>query len=231
MADLFKNKAQDVVRLILVRHGRTKKNAQSRIGIIDDTPLDEVGMEQARSAAERLMSFPITDIYSSPVKRAYQTAGFIADKASLDVKVHEALKEIDIGVISGKTLPEIEKELPQEYEKIINWITSQYSSQAVRPVYSGMEPIDHLEKRIQGFVDFVLDHYQGKTVCAVTHLAFIKGILATLFGRTVQNPMNFISFNTGITIIDFEKGVPILMRFNDCSHLDLDHVYGKITAL
>lgn len=231
ISNFFHNNPQDVTRLILVRHGRTKKNVQARIGIIDDTSIDEIGCEQARLVAERLMSFSVSSIFTSPVKRAVQTAQIISQKISLEFQVHQSLIEMNLGHISGKTFEEVKKGLPEDFKKIIYWTKSQSSSNIERPVYSGMEPIEELERRIQVFIDFILGEYPGKTVCAVTHLAVIKGIMATLFGRTVKNPMNFIAFNTAISIIDFENNVPILMRFNDCSHLDMDQIYGKVTAL
>jgi len=231
MPNFFSSKQGDVSRLIVIRHGRTKKNTEGRIGIIDDTPLDELGVKQAKLAGERLKNFPVAALYTSPVVRAAQTAQIISEAIGIPPEVHEALREMDLGNISGRTFAEVREELPEDFKKITGWIKGQPDEAIIRPVYSGMEPIEELEARVNTFVKMILENYARKTVCVVTHLAFIKGLMATLFGRTVHKPMNFLAFNTSLTIVDFENSVPVLMRFNDCGHLDMDDVYGKVTAL
>ncbi len=231
MTKLFEGSKEKITRLILVRHGRTLKNAQSRVGIIDDTPLDEVGVQQAEQVGKRLAQLSVDVLFTSPITRARQTADIIGEKCSLEPQVHQDLIEYDMGDIRGLTIQEIKTRYPDNYHKMIAWIEGQPSDDIIRPAYSGSEPIENIEKRVLHFVDDVLHHYQKQVVCAVTHLAMIKGHMATLFGRSVHKPMNFVAQNTSITIIDFEHNAPILMRFNDCNHLENNNRYGKLTPL
>jgi broad specificity phosphatase PhoE len=228
---LFEASKDQVTRLILIRHGRTIKNAQSRVGIIDDTPLDDIGIKQARRVAERLTQYSVDVLFTSPITRARQTADIIGEKCSLEPQIRQDLIEYDMGDIRGLTIHEIKDRYPDNYHKMIAWIEGQPSDEIIRPAYSGSEPIENIEKRVLHFVDDVLDHYPKQVVCAVTHLAMIKGHMATLFGRSVLKPMNFVAQNTSITIIDFEHNAPILMRFNDCNHLENNIRYGKLTPL
>jgi probable phosphoglycerate mutase len=60
---------------MLVRHGETDWNRQHRIqGGSSDTPLNPEGKKQARELALRLSASSIEAIYSSPLKRALETA-------------------------------------------------------------------------------------------------------------------------------------------------------------
>ena len=231
MNELFESPAEDITRLILVRHGRTKKNFESRIGAREDSPLDELGKEQARRVAERLTEFPITHIFSSPICRTRETAEAIAGKLSLDIEFSDYLIEYNFGVVGGMTMNEIQQKYPSIHTDLQDWINQSSTDNLQRKVVPEAETFDQLEQRVQVFTNFIIEHYPGKTVAAVTHLALIKAFMATLFGRTVNKPMNFIADNTSISVIDFLRKRPILMTFNDTRHLDKKLPYGKITPL
>lgn len=63
-----------MTKIILVRHGQTAWNVGAGNGEHFrghiDLPLNDVGLAQAQSLAERLAHEPIAAIYSSPLQRA-----------------------------------------------------------------------------------------------------------------------------------------------------------------
>ena len=67
------------MRVLLARHGQTDWNAAGRIQGASDVPLNENGREQARKLASKLAASGgrLGAIYSSPLKRALETAGII----------------------------------------------------------------------------------------------------------------------------------------------------------
>ena len=67
------------MELIIVRHGETEFNKQHKVmGQRIDAPLDEIGLQQARETLSKIPN-DFAVIYSSPLKRAAQTAKIIAD--------------------------------------------------------------------------------------------------------------------------------------------------------
>ena len=64
------------MEIYLIRHGTTKWNAEFRLQGKTNTPLDELGLEMARQTGVRFRELGITfdRIYSSPLRRAYNTA-------------------------------------------------------------------------------------------------------------------------------------------------------------
>jgi broad specificity phosphatase PhoE len=68
-------------RVLVIRHGRTALNADGRLRGHLDPPLDEVGRREAAAVAAVLSEFRIVRILSSPLLRALQTAGAIAEVA------------------------------------------------------------------------------------------------------------------------------------------------------
>ena len=62
------------MRLLVTRHGETVWNHENKVLGRTDIPLNEKGLEQARVLAETLKQYNIDCIFSSPLKRAMQTA-------------------------------------------------------------------------------------------------------------------------------------------------------------
>jgi broad specificity phosphatase PhoE len=86
--------------ILLVRHGETALNA-ARIVQHPETPLNERGLSQARSVAERLAAFPVSAIVSSDYRRAHMTAEAIARATSLPIDIQESLRERNFGDVRG----------------------------------------------------------------------------------------------------------------------------------
>lgn len=83
-------------RLYLVRHGRTANNRLRYTGW-RDTPLNDIGRKQARGLAEQLALQPIDVVFSSPLRRAVDTARPLAETHGAPLHLRDGLKEIDYG--------------------------------------------------------------------------------------------------------------------------------------
>src|SRR5919109_2812903 len=103
-----------MIRLLLVRHGESTWNAQSRWQGQADPPLSPFGERQAEDATVRLAeSASITAVWTSDLVRARRTGELIAKRLGLDA-VHDEprLRERDVGAWSGLTRDEIEARWP-----------------------------------------------------------------------------------------------------------------------
>ena len=93
--------------LLLVRHGESEWNRAGRIQGQADSPLTELGSEQARAIGRYLrgqLDIGLLRMYSSPLARARQTAAIIAEHIGYDtglIRVDEQLNDFDQGDISG----------------------------------------------------------------------------------------------------------------------------------
>lgn len=84
-----------------VRHGETNWNKENRIMGQKDIPLNEKGIEQAKSAAKALKDINFTVILSSPLVRAYKTAEIISEYIHKPILIIEGLKECSLGIREG----------------------------------------------------------------------------------------------------------------------------------
>ena len=91
-----------MIRLILVRHGRTDWSDTHYMGR-QDVPLSDRGRADAQALADSLAANhgPIHRIWSSPLQRARQTAAPLAERCGLAVTVVDDLAEMDYGELQG----------------------------------------------------------------------------------------------------------------------------------
>ncbi len=91
-----------VDHLYLVRHGENRANLTKEFSHRKvDYSLTEKGRLQARQTAEFLSSFRFDAVWTSPLKRAAETASEIALRQNLPVQTLEALREMDVGALEG----------------------------------------------------------------------------------------------------------------------------------
>ncbi len=100
-------------RIFIVRHGKTKWNTEGRLqGAENDSPLLENNVKDCKELAEYLNKYDFAKVYSSPLKRALDTAEMVTshfDK-KIDVEVSEAFREVGFGEWEGKTKKELLEE-------------------------------------------------------------------------------------------------------------------------
>jgi glucosyl-3-phosphoglycerate phosphatase len=94
-------------RVFPVRHGRTALNAAGRLRSHLDSPLDDVGQDEAVAVAAALWEWRIVKILSSPLLRALQTAGAIAGAVGVPVTAVDDLIDRDHGRWSGELEPAV----------------------------------------------------------------------------------------------------------------------------
>ncbi len=89
-------------RIILVRHGQTEWNRLHRFQGRSDLPLNPKGHKQAQALASALKEETITAIYSSPLRRAMETARHIGRfHPSAPVIKESGLMEMNLGEFEG----------------------------------------------------------------------------------------------------------------------------------
>jgi len=103
--------------IYLVRHGQTEFNAVRRWQGHVDSPLTALGRQQAERIAHALRGLidpADTTIFSSPLGRARDTAGIIAEISGIasDIRLDARLMEIGMGAWDGLTDYEIDMEWP-----------------------------------------------------------------------------------------------------------------------
>ena len=92
------------MKIYIARHGESQANL---LHVISNRSLPHGltnrGREQAEALADNLKEATITHIFSSPVPRAVETSAIVAKSLGLTYEVVDALREVDCGVLEGKS--------------------------------------------------------------------------------------------------------------------------------
>ncbi len=208
------------VRLLLVRHGETDWNKESRFQGKIDIPLNENGKEQGRNAAELLKEASLDFAISSPMLRPKETAELILSyHENLSLELRDKLLEISHGDWEGKLKPEVKMEYP---ELLKQW---QETPELVQ-MPNGENLKEVWDRAVKGWEEIVTEKGNSsddiKTGIVVAHDAINKVILCALLGLSVSNFWNVKQGNGAVSVIDYPDGVeglPVLQAINITSHL------------
>lgn len=102
------------MKLYFIRHGETVWNTQAKLQGKSDIPLNEKGVALARVTGEALADVPFADIYSSPLKRALQTAQLVAGDRDVPIVTDRRLEEIGFGIWEGLSCHKDHYEIPSD---------------------------------------------------------------------------------------------------------------------
>lgn len=203
--------------LYLIRHGQSDLGWQgepwaSVRGEQWDPPLSAHGAEQAALLAGRLLVMDLEPfvVYSSPLRRANQTAEAFARLAGTDVTVDDELVEAHIGGWEGKPFEEIIGSDPEVVQHIRN-------QRAIWHRAPGAEGGDGFRTRVRTAVDAIVDGHPGENVLVFAHGGVINAYVGDLLG--LRQEMFFLPENTSLNSVDVDGETRTVRFLNDVLHL------------
>ena len=199
-----------MAEIILVRHGETEWNVGEIYRGRIDINLDEVGVKQAELLGEYLSNLELDAIYSSPLRRALDTADIIAQYQKVGVQVTNSLIDMDYGEWQGLS----EQEVKKSYQTLHN----EWHTKPERVKMLGGESLADVRERAVGVVNEVISKYKG-SVALVSHRVVNKVLICFLLGLDNAHFWNIKQDVGGITTFSYVGGRFILTRHNDTSHL------------
>ena len=197
-----------MLRVILVRHGETDWNQVRRVqGGSTDTPLNENGRQQAKRLALKLEREPIQAIYSSPLRRAWDTAQAVARHHQLEVGIEPSLKEIEVGHLEGISVAEMGKRLDQ--------LLTIESQNAAPPRMPGGESLTELQQRAWAAIQRLADKHREGVIAVVSHYFTILTIVCSVLNMPVSQIGRFRLGAGSTSAIVFDEQTTRLVLFNE----------------
>ena len=213
------------MRLVFVRHAESTGNVEGRWQGHSDYPLSSRGYVQAEKLERYLKEtgFVPTHVYTSPLCRAAQTASILVKSWSGHAAEWDELKEFDVGLVSGMTREEAQKELP-------NVDFDLEESRQLAGV-KGAESLIARRDRGRRIVDKIVENHNNKNVVLiVSHGGILQYVIAALLGT--NRVWGYATRNTAIFDFDVdienwhvEGGLFMrttgcrINRFNEVTHL------------
>jgi broad specificity phosphatase PhoE len=209
--------------LYLIRHGRSHFGGEadhftSARGAQWDPPLSEEGREQARLLARRLRVMDLEPfvLYSSPLRRARETAEAFAEEEGAEIAFRDDLVEAHIGEWEGKPFEEIIEADPEIARSIRN-------QQAIWHRAPGAEVADAFRGRVRSAVESILEAHPDRNPLLFVHGGVINAYVGELLG--VSHEMFFLPENTSLNSVEVDGPARSVRFLNDVLHLTDPHYF------
>ena len=203
----------DATRLIVVRHGETAWNVDTRIQGHLDIPLNATGLWQARQLGDALAGEAISAIYTSDLLRARRTAQAVADATGAALVDEPGLRERAFGSFQGRTFAEVEAEHPEQARR---WRQRD-------PDYApdGGESLRVLRERVIDTTHRLAARHPGGLVLLVTHGGVLDVLYRAATRQDIQAPRTWQLGNAAINRLLWTHGHGLsLVGWADTQHLE-----------
>lgn len=199
-------------RIILERHGQSEGNLNNAFLGHTDLPLTELGQRQASCTALYLRNEDIDVMYSSDLKRAYQTGTALAQLKHMELIPDRELREIYAGAWEGKSFKDIATAYEKDYRIWLEDIGSATCTEG--------ESVAELDKRICNEVFRLAKLHPGKTVFISTHATPIRLLKMHAKGLPLERMSEEMWVpNASVTVLGVEADRMRILKDTYAEHL------------
>lgn len=163
------------MKLIIIRHGESEADVLKVCEGWADYDLTAKGRKQAKLMSKYISkNYKIDKIYVSSLKRAVQTAKYLAKETSLPLVKEDKLKEFDNGLKAGKPCVEANKKYPNVPTPIY---TSNYEQETKL----------HFRMRAEYMLSKIIaENEDSNTIAIITH----GGMISRLYQSFLKLPID-----------------------------------------
>ncbi len=205
-----------VTRLVFIRHAQM----DCRLGSVPllcgshDVCLSTRGLEQVKRLREKLrLEPPASALYSSPLRRAAETAAAAPPQLFRRMRLLNSLAEIHCGVVEGRPINEIQQRFPSYWTR-----NEAQDDDSFR--WPGGESYSRFRRRILRAVRAIASRHPEERVLIFTHAGVITQVLGFLNGQRAARWEHPRPHNCSLTEVLWDDGSFLgVERYNDCEFL------------
>lgn len=198
------------MKLYLVRHGETDWNKLRKLQGQVDTSLNEFGRDLARETRGGLDHIPFAACYTSPLKRARETAEILLQGKDVPIMEDERLMEMAFGIYEGKCCSKEGWELPDSFQKFFD-----------DPVHyqapHGGESFAEVKERLSAFLSelYKKEEYRDSNILITTHGAALAGLLNIIRKDPLEKYWGIgVQKNCAVSEVEVVDQVPKILAEN-----------------
>ncbi len=189
------------MKIYLIRHSESIDDIENCYGGIADFDLTENGKDKVKESRKEIDNYGIEKIYTSPYKRAYQTAQILNENMKVEIKVVDDIRELNSHGIRSGVNKEIAKNIfsyvfqKEEYKD-----TGYYLGKT----FLGGEDIEEFDKRVKEAINFIIRDSQGlDSIAIVTHGGVHRSIFKNILN--INKKIEEID-DVATTILEYNNG-------------------------
>lgn len=194
-----------------VRHGLSQANIDKIVAGHFDTPLTDIGRQQARDTATLLKDITFHHAHGSPLQRAKETLEIILQEIGLDIipTFHDELKERNWGAVEGRSADREERERLFTREEIDSWFT--WDGRGPERLQSGESYKDMSERIVPFFDQNILPKLKaGQNVLVVSHNGISKPLQRHLEQLPHEKTHTLDLKNCEVKLYEFDENGQLL---------------------
>jgi len=151
---------EGATELLLIRHGDCYEDLDTTL---DDPPLSPTGREQARRLGQRMRDVELDAIYSSPLRRAVETAEQISGDIRIDPRLVEVEAESSDGHVQVKEDP---RQAAARLRSVVDEVVERHPGGRVALVCHGVLILNYLAEvlRLEPGTLRVIPYYTSVSV-------------------------------------------------------------------
>jgi len=173
--------------------------------------LDRVGMKQAEAAAKRIKEWPISTIYSSPLRRATATSEIIGAHLGLGVQLVPDIIDVDYGEWQGLSTQEVIDRYDGLYSK---WIEHPGDMK-----FPGGESFTQVKDRISRAIEILIQQHPKESIILVTHKVICQMLVLSLLALNSSHFWQITQDVCAMNLFEVRGGIPSALFLNDICHL------------
>ena len=189
--------------VLLARHA-----SHAEVGHIlsgrSDIALNDEGRLEAERLAKRLAAVPLASVFSSPCRRARETAELVAARHALPVECVDALDEIDFGRWAGQPFTTLAADPA--------W--GRWNAKRATATTAGGEDMAGATARAVRHIEAVAGE---RPVLCVSHCDIIRGVVAYYLGLDANRLLGFDVDPASLTTLVLHGGGARIVALNERS--------------
>ncbi len=189
------------MKIYLIRHSESIDDIENCYGGIADFDLTENGKNKVKESRKEISNYGIEKIYTSPYKRAYQTAQILNENINVELKIVDDIRELNShGIRSG-----VNKELAKNiFSYVFQKEEYKNTGYYLGKTFLGGEDIEEFDKRIKEGINFIIRDSEGlESIAIVTHGGVHRSIFKNILN--INKKIDEID-DVAITILEYNNG-------------------------
>ncbi|MFM8858302.1 MAG: histidine phosphatase family protein [Actinomycetota bacterium] len=194
------------MEIILIRHAIPERR-ELESGAADPE-LSEQGVRQAELLAQYLATESLDAIYSSPMRRARQTAAPVAESFGLDVTLVDGVAEFDRHSEWYVPVEELKAANDPRWHELVSgeWTATH-------------ETEDEFISRVTSTIETIISNHGSQRVAVVCHGGVINAYIATILGMGNKRGFFYPNYTSIHRIAAARSGERSVVTLNETSHL------------
>lgn len=192
--------------MLLIRHGLPVR--REGVDGIADPELSDEGNQQADLLADYLESERIDAVYSSPLKRAFQTAQPLALRRGLPIALLDGVAEWDRNSNEYVPMEELKAAGDPRWRELVS---GEWTSQD--------ESLEDFRRRVIDSLERVIADHAGQRVAVTCHGGVINAYLVHVLKLSEGHSFFYPNYTSINRVVASSRGHRSIVTLNETSHL------------